>query len=173
MFDQIKDQESSSTPLLWKILPVALLIFGTIAAIIFYVTQESPSDEGKSPADEITGILTEGDPQFERYRQNVELIEQNIQMGLNFAGNRIVMVSGVIENRGERELDVVRVKLTFFNYEEPIHEIIRTPVQPGPYISSVSPLGQTPFDFYVEEIPEGWLASTAEMTIHGFRFADE
>lgn len=167
MFDQNQDRQSSSTPLLWKILPVALLIFGVIVAVLFYVSEDGAS------SGELTGILTEGDAEFDRYRQNVEIINQSIQMGLNIAGNRIVMVSGVIENRGERELDVVQVKLTFFNYEEPIHETIRTPVQPGPYTSSVPPLGQTSFDFYVEQIPENWLASTAELTIHGFRFAED
>lgn len=167
MFDQSQDRQSTSTPLLWKILPAALLIFGAIIAVLFYVTEEESSPR------ELTGILAEGDPEFDRYRQNVELIGQSIQMGLNIAGNRVVMVSGVIENRGERELDVVQIKLTFFNYDEPIHEMIRTPVQPGPYTSSVPPLGQTSFDFYIEEIPEGWLASTAEMTIHGFRYAED
>ncbi|HLV01962.1 MAG TPA: hypothetical protein VKZ59_11885 [Acidobacteriota bacterium] len=167
MFDQNRDRQSSSTPLLWKILPVAVLLFGVMVAVVFYIS------EGGTPTTELTGILTEGDVEFERYRQNVEIINQSIQMGQNVAGNWIIMVSGIIENRGERELDVVQVKLTLFNHEEPIHEIIRTPIQPSPYTSSVPALGRKSFDFYVEEIPEDWLAVTAELTIHGFRFPEE
>jgi hypothetical protein len=101
----------------------------------------------------------------------LELRDTNIQMGLNFARKRIVMVSGVLSNKGERAVDVLEVKLTFFNYEKPVTEMVRTPLRPGAYTPPVEPLTERGFSFYIEEIPAGWLSSHAELSLSGFRFA--
>jgi hypothetical protein len=117
-------------------------------------------------------LVRTGDPDFEWYKEYVELREPKIQMGLNFAGNRIVMLSGIIENGGERSLDVVELKVVFFNYEEPVWETARTPIRPGPYTPPIPPLSSRGFSFYIEKIPEKWMSSHAEMSIHGFRFQE-
>jgi hypothetical protein len=93
-------------------------------------------------------------------------------MGLNFAGKRIVKFAGIVENGGERDIDVVEVKLSFFNYDEVVWETTRTPIRPGPYTPPVRPLSERAFAFYSEEIPEGWKASHAEMSLAGFRFLE-
>lgn len=164
MFEQRQERKSSP---LWRVLPVALIIFAGLVAGAIFLTRFEKVDR-----DELTGLLYEGDPDFEWYRKYVELKEPKIEMGLNFAGKRIVKFAGLIENGGERTLDVVEVKLSFFNYDELVWETSKTPIRPGPYTPAIAPLTERSFSLYFEKIPEGWKASHAEMSLHGFRFAE-
>ncbi len=152
-------------PAWWKYLPAALALCIAIAALVVYLGRS-----GVTPPEELTGVLHAGDPDFEWYSRYVELVSPKIEMGLNFAGNRIVSLSGVIRNQGEKTLDVVEIKVVFFNYDQPVQETVRVPIRPGPYTPPIPPLTDRAFGFYIEKIPEGWLASHAEMSIHGFRF---
>lgn len=122
---------------------------------------------------ELTGILHKGDPEYDRYRPHVELKDTEMKMGLNFNKKRIVMLSGVIDNSGDRAIDVVQVKVSFYNYEKLVAEQIHTPLKPGPYTPPIKPLSEWAFSFYIEDIPKGWGASHAEMTLYGFRFANQ
>lgn len=150
---------------LWKFLPIAIAVCAALAALGVYL-----ATSGDTTAEELTGILRRGDPQFDAYLHRVELLSPRIEMGLNFAGNRIVILSGTIRNQGERALDVVEIKVVFFNYEEPVQEEVRIPIRPGPYTPPIGPLTDRAIVFYIEKIPKGWLASHAEMSIHGLRF---
>ncbi len=91
-------------------------------------------------------------------------------MGKNFAGNRFVIFSAIIENKGERTVDVVEVELSFFNYDKLISSVIRTPLRPGPYTPPIQTFEKRVFTLYVEDLPPNWLAQNAEIAFHGFRF---
>ncbi len=148
-------------------MPVALAVFVVLVAGAIYLSQQS-----HPPLEKLEGVLHEEDLDFEWYRQYLELKNPRIQMGLNYAGNRIVMFSGIISNKGERTIDVVELKIVFFNYDEPLLEIHRTPLRPGPYTPPIPQLSERVFNFYVEQIPEGWKSSHSEISISGFRFVN-
>lgn len=152
---------------LWKILPLAALVFAAIVALFFVLFQAKPVAR-----DQITGTLRAGDPDFDWYSKYVSLRKPQVQMGKNFAGHRMVMFSGVIENNGEKALDVVEVKLIFFNYNTPVWETTRLAIRPGSgsYTPAIAPLEQRGFALYVQDIPEDWRATNAEMSLNGFRF---
>lgn len=150
-----------------KFMPVALAVFVALIVGAIYLSQQS-----HPPLEKLEGVLHEEDLDFEWYQQYLELKNPKIQMGLNYAGNRIVMFSGVISNQGERTIDVVELKIVFFNYDELLLETHRTPLRPSPYTPPIPQLSERVFNFYVERIPEGWKSSHAEMSISGFRFAN-
>jgi hypothetical protein len=162
MFEVTNEKSRSS---LWKFLPIALLVFLILAGLAIFFTGSE-----KKETQELTGILRSGNPEFEWYSDYLKIKEPKIQMGLNFAGNRIVMITAVVENGGERTIDVVETKITFFNYEEPVTEEIRAPVKPGPYSPPIPPLTNRVINFYIEAIPQGWKSSHAEIELNGFRF---
>lgn len=147
--------------------------YAVFLAILFLPAFWTGCRRAETSEEELTGILHEGDPEFDQYRSHVELRDTKIQMGLNFNRKRIVMVSGVIANTGDRAIDVVQVKVSFFNYEKLIDESIHTPLKPGPYTPPIKPLSEWAFSFYIEEIPKGWGGSHAEMSLYGFRFAKQ
>jgi hypothetical protein len=163
MFEQPEKQPN----LLLKILPIAALVLVAVVALLIYVSRRPQAETA-----ELTGIVRAGDPMFDWYENYLRLEEDslNIQLGQNFAGQRMVMFSGIIENGGERTVDVVEVKLVLFNYEDPVWETTRTPIRPGPYTRPIPPLERRSFTLYLGEIPQEWHASNAEMSIHGFRF---
>jgi len=158
--------ERKRSPFL-KFMPVALAVFVALVVGAIYLSRSSQPN-----LEELEGVLHEEDLDFEWYRQYLELKNPKIQMGLNYAGNRIVMFSGVIENEGERTIDVIELKIVFFNYDEVLLETHRTPLRPGPYTPPIPQLSERVFNFYIEQIPEGWKSSHAEMSISGFRFAN-
>ena len=82
----------------------------------------------------------------------------------------MAIFSATIENQGEKSLDVVELKMTFFNYETTVWETTRNPIRPGGYTSPLQPLKRRSFTLYIQDLPNGWLASHAEMDINGFRF---
>jgi len=163
MFETPKTTKSPA----WKYLPIGGGIFLLLAGLAIYfsgIRHQEPK--------EITGVLRAADDDFKWYKQYVELKDPRLSMSLNMAGKRMVTLSGVIENYGEKTLDVVEIKVVFFNYETPVWETERMPIQPGPYTPPIPPLSKRSFTFFVENIPEDWLASHAEMSINGFRFVE-
>jgi len=168
MFEQIRETDRPDRGLLWKVIPVAVVIFAVIIGLFAYFGFNKPT--GSAP---LTGVLRAGDPNFEWYKKYVSIDHQSqkIQLGTNYAGDRIVMFSGTVNNGGEKPLDVVEVKLVLFNYEKPVWETIRIPVRPDARITPIPPLGRRSFALYVETLPEAWNAGQAEMWVNGFRFA--
>jgi len=162
MFEE--SQEKNKHPL-WKFIPIAVVIFGILVGVAVYLSE--PTEE---ESEVLTGIVRSGNTEFEWYTDYLKLKDPKIQMGLNFAGNRILMISGMVENNGERSIDVVEVKVTLFNYEEPVADEIRIPVKPGPYSPPIAPLTNRAINFFVETMPEDWKSSHAEIEIVGFRF---
>lgn len=164
MFEQRPPSKSPA----WKYLPIAGGIFLVLVGLAIYF-----SGIRHHEPEEITGVLRADDPDFKWYRQYVELKDPKLSMSLNLAGKRMVTLAGVIENYGEKTLDVVEIKVVFFNYETPVWETERMPIQPGPYTPPIRPLTKRSVTFFVEDIPENWLAGHAEMSIHGFRFLED
>ena len=164
MFQSPKPQRSSH---FWKVLPLVAVTFAILVGLFVYLFEPKAERE-----EEITGVLRLGNPDFAWYNKYVALKKPRVKIGRNYAGNRMVMFSAVIENHGEKTLDVVEVKLVFFNADVPVWESTRVPIRPGTgtYTPPIEPLGRRGFTLYVESLPEGWQASNAEMEIHGFRF---
>ena len=156
----------SRSGLFWKVMVGVGLTVGAVAAAAIALYEPEPEE----PAKPLVGILHKGDPDYSWYRQHLELRDPRVKIAKNLAGKRMVIFSGVLENNGEKALDVVEVKLAFFNYDEHVWDTVRTPVRPGRYTPPVKSLSQRGFTLYVQDVPKGWLASHAEMDIDGFRF---
>lgn len=168
MFEQIRETDKPNRGLLWKVIPIAVVVFGIIIGGFVYFGFKKPSQPGP-----LTGVLRAGDPNFEWYKKYVSIDHksQKIQLGTNYTGDRIVMFAGTINNGGEKTLDVVEVKVVLFNYDKAVWETVKTPVRPDSRVPLIAPLGRQSFAFYVEALPAAWNAGQAEMWINGFRFA--
>lgn len=164
MFDHTTEERR---PRLKKFLLIALPAVVLLAAGYVLLTHT-----GQTSVEDLEGILREGDPGFEDYIDLVTLKNSRIQMGLNFNRKRVVMFSGEIENRGDKILDVVELKIMYFNYEELIDTVYKTPIRPGPYTQPIEPLTSEGYNFYIEEFPGRWKGSECEVYINGFRFAN-
>ena len=162
----VEEQPKSGPSLLLILIPVALGFATLLAGIFYWTSRES------APAS-LEGVVRSPDPDYEWYSEHLELEGGDIKMGKNFAGHRVIIFSGVVNNNGERTVDVVEVKLTLFNYDEPVFETTRMPIKPGGYTPPIGPLSSRSFTLYLEDIPGNWLASHAEMELNGFRFKQD
>ncbi len=149
----------------WKILVPVGLGAALLAGVVIFMHDPKPQQR-----EELTGVLREGDTDYGWYRDHVSLTQPRLQMAKNLAGSRMAIFSAIIENQGERALDVVEMKMTFFNYDTPVWETTRTPIRPGAYTAPIQPMKKRSFTFYIQDLPRDWMASRAEMDINGFRF---
>jgi len=149
----------------WKILiPVGLAAI-LLASVVIFMHEPKPKERK-----ELTGVLREGDSDYGWYREHVSLTGPRLQMAKNIAGNRMAVFSATIENQGERALDVVEMKMIFFNYDTPVWETTRTPIRPGAYTAPIQPMKKRSFTLYIQDLPRDWMSTRAEMDINGFRF---
>ncbi len=167
MFQVPHNQDSSR--ILWTIIPLVTIGFLTLVGLVIYLLQPKPQINTRP-----TGILVDGNPDYDWYRNYVELKNPKISMGKNFAGKRMVMFAGRIENNGEKTLDAVEVKLVLFNFDKTVWETTRIPIRPDPgtYTPPIPPFRSRGFTLYLETVSEDWHANHAEMDIRGFRFKD-
>ena len=153
----------------WKfIIPSAALLAVVLPIVVFLLQQRGPD---QAP---LTGILRKGDPDYQWYQKYIRLKEPQVKMTSSFSGNRLVLFSAIIENRGERKVDVVEVELSFFNYDDLVSTTVKTAIRPGPASRTppVESFEERGFTLYLEDLPEEWLALHAEMAIHGIRFVE-
>ncbi len=159
-------QTTNQKSKLWTYLPIAGVVFAGIVASMLIMGRPDPQ-----LLEPVTGVLLPGDPDYEWYSKYTTLENRGIQMAKSSTGKRMVIFTGVIENGGEKPLDVVEIKLILFNKNKAVFEAIKTPIRPGPYNPPIPPLKSRAFTVYLDEFPRNWLASRAEMEIHGFRFS--
>ena len=133
--------------------------------MLLFVLQQGVQEEPP-----LTGILHAGDPDYDWYRKYMDLKNPQVKMAKSLSGNRLVMFSAIIENNGERTVDVVEVELSFFNDDKLISSVIRTPLRPGTYTPPIQTFEKRGFTLYVEDLPPNWLAQNAEIAFHGIRF---
>ena len=151
----------------WKSLGI-----GFVAVAIVVIGLIALSMSGDNKPVELVGVIRAGDPMFDWYRGYLKLENPKIQMGKSFTGSRMVMFSATIRNGGEKMLDVVEVQLSLFNQDQLVWETVRTPIRPEKrhYTPAIDPLEGRGFTLYMEEIPEKWHATNAEIDLYGFRF---
>ena len=162
-----ESEATKRSPHVWKFIVASVgILVVVLSALLFLLQQTGPAD---AP---LTGILHKGDPDYEWYRRYIQIKEPQVKMTSSFSGNRLVLFSAIVENKGERMVDVVEVELSFFNFDDLVSTTVRTPIRPG--LASRTPPIETfeerGFTLFVEDLPEEWMAQHAEMAIHGIRF---
>lgn len=163
-----ESEDKPRSPYFWQIIVVAALLFALVTGSLLFFLQQGVEEQVP-----LTGVLHAGDPDYDWYQKYMGLENAQVKMGKNFAGNRFVIFSAIIENNGERTVDVVEVQLNLFNYDELISSSVRTPLRPGPYSLPIRTFEKRAFTVYVEGVPSNWLAQNAEISIHGIRFVIE
>ncbi|MBI3939868.1 MAG: hypothetical protein HY315_03455 [Acidobacteria bacterium] len=134
------------------------------AALWIWMRTSTPVQEGG-----IEGLLRPGDAEFENYQGRVTLEVQKSTLARNFAGNRVVMVAGVIHNRSDRWLEAVRVQVTLRSGRQPVLQQTRFPVAPGSRVKPIGPREDLPFTVWVEQIPADWSGGGVDVEITGLK----
>ncbi|MBI2822735.1 MAG: hypothetical protein HYX74_10970 [Acidobacteria bacterium] len=143
-------------------LAAALLLGG---ALWFWARMPYPgSQEG-----DVEGLLRPGEAEFEEYRPHVTLEIQKSTLARNFAGNRMVMVSGTIHNGSDRLLEAVQLEISLRSADKLVAQQTRLVVSPG-RTKPVAPQTDFPFTAWIEQVPDDWFGS-ADVQINGLKFS--
>ena len=161
-----KSSLPSQSGRLWKVLPLTAAVAILVLALAVYVNHRRIGESDRP----LEGVLHAGIEGFDRHARSVVLDDRGIKMLKNFTGKRMVMFAGAVANHNDRPLDVVEIRLILFNAHEAVFESIRTPIMPGPYTPPILSSETRGFTVYLEDFPESWWASRAEMEISGIRF---
>ena len=150
------------------ILLVALGATAVAGAGLWFWGRTVPAKTGELTADD---LLRPGNPEFEKYGTLVGVEVQKSTMSRNFAGTRVVMVSGSLHNRTDRWLEAVQLQITLRSGGQPAAQQTRMAVAPGSRTKPVAPQSDSLFTVWIEQIPPGWSGSAPDVEISGLKFS--
>lgn len=153
---------------------IALVVTAAFAAVLvaFYLySKNQPKEESVRAA--IPGLLRAGESGFDEYQSYVKIINPKGELGVNYRGDRIAIVSGGILNQGEKNLEAVELKITLFDvYGKALKEEVRTPLRPGIGLrTALQPLESRSFTIWTEGMPLSWDPRRVDVQVNGLKFA--
>jgi hypothetical protein len=156
---------------LYLTMAVAAVALAAVLGLVAYQKSRPPRETGGPVV--IAGMLRPGEPDFEAYRSKVLIEEVKASIGINFAGNRMAMISGIIANDGGSKLEAVEMHVTLYDvYGKVSKERTVTPIRPGIGLSKgpMEPLEKRNFTIGVESVEQLWNPKRVEVTITGLKY---
>ena len=150
------------------ILLVALGTAAVAGAGLWFWSRIEPPKTGELTAD---NLLRPGNPEFEKYRALVGLEVRKSTLSRNFAGMRVVMVSGSLHNRADQWLEAVQLQITLRSGGQPVLQQTRMAVAPGSRTKPLAPQSDSLFTVWIEQIPPDWSGSAPDVEISGLKFS--
>jgi hypothetical protein len=172
IFDKRFPEKKKTFPVLWLILAVLFVI---ASAGIWYYLQITPAKPivalGEELYEETPDLLRRGTPDFDEYWQYFRITNVQAKLAINFAGDRMVFVHGLLENMGEREVDAAEIKITFFDPQgKVLRERICAPLRPETGLKKpISSLQSRDFSVRFENWPEKMEVGQLEVLLTGMR----
>jgi hypothetical protein len=157
-------------PILWVIFAIAAIL--ALIGVWYYV-RTTPARPivalGEEIYEEPAGLVRHGSPDFDGYWQVFRITNVKAKLSINFAGDRMVYVYGLFENRGELPVDAAEVKITFFDPQgKIIKERICAPLRPDTGLKKpISSLQSRDFNVRFENWPENVQVGQLEVLLTG------
>ena len=152
----------------------ALGIFLIAAGGLFFYGRyhRRPPSEGIESNTVVEGLVRPGSPNFEYYKNKIRLTGVKASLGINYARHRIAIISGMIENEGDRKLEALELHIALFDvYGKLSKEKTATPLRPGIGIKRpMEPLEKRQFIVWVEPIEQLWNPKRLEIEITGLKY---
>jgi len=153
---------------------VMMAVMAVAAATIFFFIRyqrNNPEATSAGPA-VIAGMVRPGNPDFEYYRNKIRFENVKASLGINFAQNRIAIVSGTIANEGDRKLEALEMHIALYDmYDKVSKERTATPLRPGLGLKRpMEPLEKRSFTVYIEPIDHLWNPRRLEIELTGLKY---
>ncbi len=154
---------------------IALGIMAAALVGIYFVARYQKSAQPPASAGPIVvpGLLRPGDPNFEYYKDKVRIENVKASLGISFSGTRIAMISGIIDNDGDRKLEALEIHIKLFDaFGKPSKEKTGFALRPGAGYSSqpMEPLEKRTFTIGIESVEQYWNPKQVEYEITGLKY---
>lgn len=153
-----------------KILAATSVAFAAvIAAILYWSARQTPSVAPGEPERPLADAFRAGSPEFEQYRKFVTIEKQEGVQAENMLKQKIVVLRGLLANRGPRTLNGVEVKAVVYDFNNtPVAQRLAAPIprrRPtlGPNESMI-------IEVTIDPVPPQAVISTFEIVLEGLKF---
>lgn len=159
-----REKDSGAKLILAVALAAAVAIgAGVFAWVRFSTTEARPS--------QVEGLRHKGDAEYEKYLPLLSVAAKKATVQRNYAGQRTVLVSGIVHNGAERWMEALEIRITLFRGDQPALQVTRLPLFPGSHAKPVSPQGDFSFAIMLDRIPSDWTGGAYDVEITGFKLA--
>lgn len=143
-----------------------------IGGLFLYIQHQNRSRAIEGQLGPVPGMLRAGDPGFEYYKRYIRLSDVKATLGINFAKSRIAIISGIINNEGDRKLEALEIHLALFDvYQKLSAERTKTPLRPGLGLNRpMEPLEKRDFTVWIEPIEQLWNPKELVVEITGIKY---
>lgn len=165
-------EEKRRIPLQWLISLPLLLIAGAGFFLYLYLAP-APAGPTEQVYEPPPGLLHEGHPDFEWYRDYFRIQDVKGVVVFNFAGDRSVVINGLFDNRGERDVEAAEIRISFY---DPQGELIRqrtaSPLRPETGLKRpLNSLERRTFSVRFDDLPVNLQVGNLEVVLTGIRLA--
>ncbi len=154
---------------------IAIAIVAVSVASLYRVAryQQNHVSKGSTGPVVVPGMKRPGEVDFDAYKDKVRIENVKASVFLNFAGNRVASIDGIIANEGSRKLEALELRITLYDfYDKMFRERIATPLRPGfgLYRGPMEPLEKRTFTVWIESIEQMWNPKRVEIEISGLKY---
>src|SRR5712691_622871 len=160
------ETKRESAPGIKLILPIALCAAIVLGAILFLWVRSSGT-AGRQP--EVEGLTRKGSADYEKYLPLLATVSKKATVQRNYAGQRTVLVSGIIHNGTERWMEALEIRIILFHGDQPALQDTRLPLFPGSHAKPAPPEGDFSFAIMLDKVPSDWTGGSFDVEIAGFK----
>jgi hypothetical protein len=157
-----------------KTLFIGLGILVLLGCGVFFLAHHQNSRARSGSASVVVpGMLRPGNTNFEYYKTRVRLENVKGTLGISFNNARIAIISGLINNDGDRKLEALELHVTLYDvWGKVSKERTAFALRPGVGISgrSMQPLEKRPFTIGVEAVEYYWNPKQIGYEITGLKY---
>ncbi len=157
------------------ILLIAVGVLVLIAGGILIATHQQNAAPPRSSSGSVVvpGMLRRGNTNFEYYQSRVHIENVKASLGISFNNARIAIISGIINNDGDRRLEALELHVTLYDvWGKVSKERTALALRPGSGISGrpMEPLEKRSFTIGVEAVEYYWNPKQISYEITGLKY---
>ncbi len=158
----------------FTLLTMMAVLAVAVVGVFLYVRhqQEAMPAEGKT-AVVVPGLLRPGDTNFEYYKNKIKIENVKAGLGISFNKARFAMISGIIVNDGDRQLEALELHIKLYDvWGKLTKERTAFALRPGAGYSGnpMKPLEKRPFSIGIESVEYYWDPEEISYEITGLKY---
>jgi hypothetical protein len=165
MFEQTtpKEEESNKN----RIVIFAAVILVLLAATGGLLYSAFSSHRKSPPQAGLAGAQRAGSPDFDSYRKEVAISNQEFYFATNALGGRQIVARGRVQNFGSKTIKGLEVRAVAYGFDgKPLGERVAAPI-PRATPEPLSPNGTLPISVVIDSAPEEYLVQEIKLELHG------
>jgi hypothetical protein len=157
-----------------KLLVVLIVVVLVLCGVFLYVHyhKKAPSPKGSATV-VVPGLLRAGNTNFEYYKTRIKIENVKAGLGISFSKSRIAIITGIINNDGDRKLEALELHITLYDmWGKVSKERTAFVLRPGIGFNNkaMEPLEKRSFSIGIESVEYYWNPKQVSYEITGLKY---